>query len=230
MKAILLAGGFGTRLRPITDTIPKCLVKVGKKTILEHWLIKLENLNCDSVLINTHYLSTQVENFLDNYSGPLKLKVTHEKILLGTAGTLIKNIEFFQGEQGLLIHADNFTNNNLREFVNSHKYKPNNCILTMLTFNTNKPEKCGIVKVDSLNIVQSFHEKSLENNGNKANGAIYTFDKEFMDWIIKFKKCSKDFSLEILPELIGRIFTHHINDFYIDIGTPESLLEANSLF
>ena len=65
-KALLLSAGFGTRLRPITNNIPKCLVRINNIPILEHWLLKLENLGIDEVLVNKHYLAKQVEEFLRN--------------------------------------------------------------------------------------------------------------------------------------------------------------------
>ena len=67
LKAILLSAGYGTRLRPLTLEKPKCLIKINKKPILEIWLDKLSRLGCKEVLINTHYLSEQVDEFIYNY-------------------------------------------------------------------------------------------------------------------------------------------------------------------
>ena len=75
----------------------------------------------------------------------------------------------------------------------------------MLTFNTEYPENCGIVKTNSDGVVEEFHEKSNEKHGNKANGALYIFDKLFLDWVIKYNYYAKDFSLDILPNLIGKV-------------------------
>ena len=230
MNAILLAGGFGKRLRPITNNIPKCLVEVRGKPLLEHWLIKLKELNCNSVLINSHYLADQVQKFLDNFESSLNIKLTYEKELLGTAGTLIDNLDFFNDDEGLLIHADNFTKNNLRSLVNSHKSRPKKALLTMLTFNTEKPKQCGIVETNEEGMVSGFYEKSDEFHGYKANGALYMFDRKFLSWVSKNHKKANDFSLDILPNLIGKIYTHHINDLYVDIGTPESLFRVNECF
>ncbi len=229
MKALLLSGGYGTRLRPITNTKPKCLVEVNGKPILEHWLIKLEEINCQSVLINTHYLSEQVEDFLENYNTNMQIKTTFESELLGTAGTFIKNADFFSDAQGLLIHADNYTTNKLKSFVNSINFMPKSCLLTMLTFKTENPSQCGIVETDSKGIVRNFFEKSNEFHGYKANGAIYSFNYELVSWIKNNFPFAKDFSLDILPFLKGRIFTFHIEEEFFDIGTPESLLKANNI-
>ena len=64
MKALLLSAGYGTRLRPLTYSLPKCLVNIGGKPLLGHWIDKLECLGCEEAIINTHYLSEQVKNYL----------------------------------------------------------------------------------------------------------------------------------------------------------------------
>lgn len=229
LKAILLSAGFGTRLRPETLKTPKCLIKINRKPILEIWLEKLSRLGCSEVLINTHYLSEQVEDFVMKYqSNNMKLSTTFEKNLLGTAGTLMKNIDFIEGET-LLIHSDNFTTSNLKGLINKHRMKSNDTILTMLTFRTDFPENCGIVEIDSRGVVQTFHEKVSSPPGNLANGAIYIFDKNLVSWLKIQKRNLFDFSNDVLPYLTGRIQTWQTTDFFIDIGTPESLKSARAI-
>ena len=97
IKALLLAAGYGTRLRPITNVTPKCLVKINGKPLLSYWLKKLENLGCEEVIVNTHYLSHEVIRYLDKYkSNNLKVITSHEEEILGTAGTLMKHLDFFE--------------------------------------------------------------------------------------------------------------------------------------
>lgn len=96
MKAILLAAGFGTRLRPLTNTIPKCMVPIKGKPLIQIWLEKLRDASVSPVLINTHYLSDQVETFIDNSAFKNQSVIVFEPELLGTAGTLLKNIFFFR--------------------------------------------------------------------------------------------------------------------------------------
>ena len=227
IRAILLAAGLGTRLRPITLNKPKCLVEIHKKTLLELWINKLEDINAQKILINTHYLADQVKNFLDqNFKKDKKIEVFHETELYGTARTLIANRDFFSNSTGIMIHADNFTNMKLFNLIEAHKNKPINCLITMLTFTTNDPESCGIVEVDNNGIVINFHEKIKNPPGNCANGAIYVFDNNFLDWLIENHPNAKDFSTEILPLLQGKIYTFHTTLPYIDIGTPKKLEEA----
>ena len=230
IKAILLAAGYGTRLRPITLETPKCLVEVNNKPLLMHWLEKLENLGCSEVIINTHYLNKKVEKFLENFhSEKITLKIIYEPEILGTAGTLINNLDFFGDSIGLLIHADNYTCENLFGFIDAHINRPKDCLLSMLTFTTDNPSSCGIIKKDKYGRVLNFYEKSEQNHGNCANGAIYAFDKPFIMNLRKYPKETIDFSLDVLPSLMGKIYSWHTNSFYIDIGTEKSLQKANLL-
>ena len=98
-KALILAGGYGTRLKPITNNTPKCLVPIHGKPLLGHWLEHLASIGCRSVLINKHYLSHKVDEFLSTINFPeMNISTVFEKNLLGTAGTLIKNTAIKTGE------------------------------------------------------------------------------------------------------------------------------------
>jgi len=230
IKALLLAAGYGTRLRPLTLTTPKCLIEVKGVPLLQYWLVKLEELGCSEVIINTHYLSNKVLEFLKCYKS-LKMKIitSHEKEILGTAGTLIKHKDFFKNSTGLLIHADNYTEDDLSEFLKNHYLRPKNCIITMLTFNTDTPSRCGIVLKDRKGIVIEFHEKSKKNYGNCANGAIYAFEEEFIKTLNKFSYEINDFSIDVLPQIIGKIYSWHTSKFFQDIGNESALKKANLL-
>ena len=107
MKAILLCAGKGTRLRPFTEATPKCLMPIKNKPLLGYWLDDLDIAGVDSFLINTHHLRDQVEKYIFSHRLKTKITTVYENKLLGTAGTLIKNIKFYDNEDGLLIHADN---------------------------------------------------------------------------------------------------------------------------
>ena len=230
IRSLILAAGFGKRLKPLTIHKPKCLIEIDKKPILESWINKLEGINAEKILINTHYLADQVNYFLDKkFKNDKKIIKSHETELLGTAGTLIAHKDFFLNSTGIMLHADNFTNMSLFKILNAHNKKPKDCLITMLTFNTNNPESCGIVEVNNEKIVIDFHEKVKDAPGNIANGAIYLFDNNFLDWLTEYHPNAKDFSTEILPFLKGKIFTFHTNLPYIDIGTPKKLLEARLL-
>ncbi len=231
IRALLLSAGLGTRLRPLTETTPKCLVELAGKPLMAHWIEALEELGVEETLVNTHHLANKVKDFIASYrKSKMVLRLVHEPTLLGTAGTLLANIGFFKDCTGILIHADNITKVNLSCLLKAHESRRSSCILTMLTFNTKSPHACGIVEIDKNGVVVAFHEKVKSPPSNRANGAIYVFDKSFSDWIQETNKTAKDFSNEILPVLTGRIQTWHATQPYIDIGTPESLKDAQKIF
>ncbi|MAQ88909.1 MAG: nucleotidyl transferase [Rhodopirellula sp.] len=231
MKALLLSAGYGTRLRPLTYSLPKCLVDIGGKPLLGHWIDKLECLGCEEAIINTHYLAEQVSEYLkERPQTRLKLSESYEHELLGTAGSLLNNIEFFKGDETLLIHADNYTTSDLEGLVKAHKERPRNCLMTMLTFFTDTPSSCGIVKTNDEGIVQEFFEKVEDPPGNIANGAVYLFGREMLDFLQSKEPKPSDFSKDVLPFLLGRIHTWYNNETYIDIGTNQSLKKAQDLF
>ena len=124
----------------------------------------------------------------------MTVQTVHEPELLGTAGTLLANQEFFMGATGLLIHADNAMAGDLKDFLDAHRKRQNYCLLTMLTFKTNTPSSCGIVEIDNKQVVQAFHEKLVEPPGNRANGALYAFEQDFLDHLNLMNPIPSDFS------------------------------------
>ena len=232
LKALLLCAGFGTRLRPLTLQNPKCLMQIAGKPLIGLWLEKLEKYGFHEILINTHYLSEKVNEYLKKMpeNNRMKIKTIYEEKLLGTAATLMENKYFFKDSTGFLIHGDNLTNFNLLELLNAHNKRGSNCLLTMLTFNSKNPRQCGIVETDQNDILKDFHEKVENPPSNKANAAVYAFDYELIEFLSNSSVQKVDFSKDVIPKLLGRIQTYHTNDFFIDIGTKEALEEANKFF
>ena len=230
IRALLLSAGFGTRLRPLTYKIPKCLVEINGESLLENWLKKLESIGCDEVLINTHYLSSQVNKVLKEWDQKkLKVRTVYEEKLLGTAGTLRANSNFFENSLGLLIHADNFTTLDLKEFLKSHNSRKKECNITMVTFKTNNPSQCGIVEVDQNNTLKNYFEKVKNPPSNIANGAIFAFEESFLNYFLSLPISYDNFSAQVVPLLKGKVQTYFTNDLFIDIGSPESLKLAINL-
>jgi len=228
MRTLLLAAGLGTRLRPITDTIPKCLVPIGGKPLLQIWLERLTEAGFGPFLINTHYLSEQVEEFIEKSAFRNQVTLLYEPELLGTAGTLIKNVDFFQGEGGMVIHADNYCLADLAEFRAAHENRPDCCEITMMTFRTDDPKSCGIVEIDEQGVVVEFHEKVANPPSNLANAAIHIFSHQAL-LLLNTKGPIFDISLDVIPLFLGKIFSVFTESRLIDIGTIESLNQANRL-
>ena len=219
MRAILLAAGLGTRLRPLTDRIPKCLVPINGKPLLEIWLERLAENGIGPFLINTHHRRDQVEAFISESRFKESVTLVHESNLLGTAGTLRANRDFFNGEDGMLIHADNFCLADLHMFAMTHEQRPPHCLFTMMTFSSSAPSECGIVETDERGVVQKFYEKVEAPPGNVANAAIYILSNRFLASL----PSGDDFSIDILPKCLGKIQSFHSEDPLIDVGTYDRL-------
>ncbi len=229
MRAILLAAGCGTRLRPITNTIPKCLVPIKGKPLLEIWLDRLTLAGIGPFLVNTHYLADQVDAFIESSRYKEQVTLEYEPELHGTAGTLIANLDFFKGQDGMLIHADNYCLADFSAFIRAHEERPTECVMTMMTFRTDTPSTCGIVELDGRGVVIGFHEKVAEPPGNLANGAIYILSSRLLERLEDDLHSVKDFSTEVLNRFVGRIYTYETKEVFLDIGTPESYEQANKI-
>ena len=230
MRALLLAAGIGSRLRPITDTVPKCLVPIHGRPLLGYWLDRLLGGGVDQVLVNTHYLAPQVDAFVKTSAWQHKVTLVYEAELLGTGGTMHANRAFFAGAAFLVAHADNLTTFNLKKFIHAHENRPAGCAMTMLSFRTDDPRSCGILEIDAAHVVQAFHEKVENPPGNVANAAVYIFEPDVLDFIADLGKPVVDLSTEVIPHFVGRIFVVENDGYHRDIGNVESLRLANLEF
>jgi mannose-1-phosphate guanylyltransferase len=229
MRAILLAAGLGTRLRPLTTTTPKCLVPIKGEPLLGYWLDSLANTGITSILINLHHHAAQVERFIEKRPDRNNITLVFEKELRGTGGTVRENAGFCNNEPVMVIHADNFCTSDLSKFIRAHGDRPSSTEITMMTFRADIPEDCGIVEVNDHGVVYAFHEKVKNPPGDRANGAVYIFEPTVISWILSRDELSIDLSQDVLPEYIGRIYTWPADGAHIDIGTQESLKKANVL-
>lgn len=222
MKALLLAAGLGTRLRPLTDSIPKCLVEIHGRPLLDYWLEMLTVAGVGPLLVNLHYFADAVRDYIADSEYRSQVVTVYEENLLGTAGTLLKNRSFFNYETLMLVHADNLSRFDVRAFLARHAARPTGCEITMLTFSTDAPSSCGILELDTNGVVQAFHEKVANPPGNLANGAVYILEPTIFEFIESLDKEEIDFSTEVLPKYLGRIYTFHNNIYHRDIGTLKS--------
>lgn len=228
MRAIILAAGLGSRLKPFTNKTPKCLMPIHGKPLLGIWLENLKKAGVGPILINTHYLYLQVEEFIRNSPHSSLVTLTYEPTLLGTAGTLMSNLKFFKAEDGILIHADNYCTEDMAAFLKAHQSRPSYCEMTMMTFRSRDASSCGIVEINNDKVVVKFQEKPKKPMGDLANGAIYILSKEMIASLSSNSKNIHDFSTEIISKYLGKIYTYETKQMLIDIGTPETYKIANN--
>ncbi len=226
MKALLLAAGLGTRLRPITDRIPKCLVPIHGRPLLDYWFELLFRDGVHRALVNTHSHAAAVEAFVEKSIWRSQVDTVYEGDLLGTGGTVLRNRAWFEREAFMVVHADNLSRFCVKDFIAAHQLRPRDTVMTMMTFDTDAPQSCGIVEIDAAGVVQRFHEKVANPPSTRANGAVYIFEPELIDYLDGLGRLTIDISTDVIPAFLGRIATYHNIDYHRDIGTVESLRRA----
>ena len=217
MKAFLLAAGTGSRLRPITDHTPKCMLPFRGTPLLDLWLDALHRAGVDEVLVNLHHLPSIVADHVQARSGPPTVRTAFEPVLLGSAGTLRLHRAWVQDEDFFLaLNADNLTNFDLRRVIDFHRAA--GVEATLSVFHADVPSRCGVVEVDDSGLMTGFAEKPFEPVSDLANAGMYAFNPSVLDDIDD--TTPKDIGRHLLPRLIGRAAVVPVEGYFRDIGTP----------
>lgn len=232
MKALILAAGLGSRLRPLTDKTPKPLLMIGDKPLLTYHLESLARAGCTEVLINSHYLAEQISDFVASYSGSIKITVSYEAELLGSAGTLSANRNFFANQEDfLVVYGDNLTNIDYNKLWCYHKTQAT--IATIACYLELNPAEKGVVTYDLNNRLSSFIEKPGPGTpASYVNGGIYVFGQRIFDYLPKDYSEPYDISRHLFSkQLISeeRVCIYKMTEFLLDIGNQENYLKANQL-
>jgi len=225
MKAFLLAAGKGTRLQPLTFHTPKCLIPICGKPLIEYWFDLFDAYGIDEVLINTSHLAEKVVDYLSRHNRGIKIKLTYEKNLLGSGGTIKKNWDFVDNEKFFLIfYADNLTNINLKKMIEFHN--ENKKDFTLAVFKVPNPSECGVVEIDEHSIVVSFTEKPVKPASDLAFAGIMVSNSRLKDFFPDNDVF--DLGYDVLPRIVGKASGYIMDDYLLDIGTPEKLNQAES--
>jgi mannose-1-phosphate guanylyltransferase len=225
VTALLLAGGLGTRLRPLTETTPKCLVPIAGRPLLDYWIDRLVEAQIREARINTHALANQVRSFIDNVNsaGCVHLVESHEPVLLGSAGTVAANADLADSADLIvIIYADNFSNIDLRPLLDFHRAHADP--FTMVLFHAPNPRACGIAELDAGGRIVSFVEKPEQPPTDLANAGLYVVDAALYREIAGRKVF--DLGFDVLPQLVGRMRGWVWGGYHLDIGTSRALEQA----
>jgi mannose-1-phosphate guanylyltransferase len=218
MKAFLLAAGLGTRLRPYTDTTPKCLLPICGVPILEIWLALCRTHGISEVLVNTHAHSAAVKSFVQGKDYGVQVRVIEEQQLFGSAGTLRSNRNWLAEETSFWVfYADVLTSADLRAMLRSHS---SSCAATLGVYSVPDPRRCGIVSVNQDQVVTGFIEKPALPAGNLAFAGILIGTQQLLDTIPD--KPQADLAFDVLPQLTGKMRAYNISSYLLDIGTIEN--------
>jgi mannose-1-phosphate guanylyltransferase len=218
VKAFLLAAGEGTRLRPLTDSIPKCLVPIGQKSLLEIWLQLCARSGITEVLINLHSHADAVRSFVADGDFGVQIRLFEEPRLLGSAGTIAANRAWVQPDPYFWVfYADVLTNMNLSKMLRAHREQ--NLAATLGVYPAPNPSQCGILELDDASIIRSFEEKPREPKSDLAFSGVMIATPDLLREIPAVVPA--DIGFHVLPKLVGRMRAYVSDEYLIDIGTLE---------
>lgn len=223
MKAFILAAGDGTRLRPLTERVPKCLLPIQGVPLLEIWLNSCKAAGITDVLINAHAHVEAVKQFAATQKSGVRVNIVEEPKLLGSAGTLAENRAFVGGEEAFFVlYGDVLTNVDLRLMLEFQCRK--NLSATLGVYQVSDPTRCGIVTMDEDDVVQKFVEKPTRPESNWAFSGVMITGQEIFDFVPGRRPA--DIGFDVLPKMAERMTGYRISEYLIDIGTPENYQAA----
>ncbi len=218
-----MAAGTGSRLRPLTDATPKCLLSFDGTALLDLWLDAFAKAGVDEVLVNVHHLPDAIRNHLEGRDGLPVVHVVFEPELLGSAGTLLANRRWVRDEEMFLVcNADNLTDFDLQTLIDFHR--GGGATASLAVFHASDPTACGVVQVDPSGRILHYVEKPAHPTSDLANAGIYAFHPSVIDEI--GGTGARDIGYDLLPKLVGMARAVEISGYFRDIGTPEAFKRA----
>jgi mannose-1-phosphate guanylyltransferase len=225
MKAFLLAAGHGTRLRPLTDRLPKCLVPIRGIPILEIWLELSRRAGIQELSINLHAHADLVRAALGAKDTGINIRLSEEEVLLGSAGTLLANRDWVASEPEFWVfYADVLTNLDLSQMLAFHRqFQP---AATLGLYQVSDPERCGVAIFDEDKVVREFVEKPARPKSNWVFSGIMLGTPELLDAIPR--EMPADLGFNVLPKLVNRMLAYPISGYLVDIGTTDRYQSAQT--
>jgi mannose-1-phosphate guanylyltransferase/mannose-1-phosphate guanylyltransferase/phosphomannomutase len=219
MKAMIMAAGIGTRLRPLTNPLPKPMVPILNTPVMEYSVKLLKKHGVKEIIANTHYNPHFIQDYFEQGERfGVNLQYAYEEKLLGTAGGVKNNMHFLD-ETFFVLSGDALTDLDLTKMYHFHKEK--HSLATIALKSVKDVSNYGVVVIDKKGRIQAFQEKPKKEEAlsNVVNTGIYIFEPEIFDYI---PQGVYDFGRELFPKLLelGTEFYGYITpDYWCDIGT-----------
>lgn len=222
VDAVLMAGGEGKRLRPLTEKTPKPLLLVGDKPIIEHNVDRLSNVGIENVYLSVNYLGEQLEAYFgDGSSKGINISYVRENKPLGTIGSVLL-VEKFQHEDILVMNSDLLTNIDFADFYKFFKDSDADMAVAATTYQVDVPY--AVLEVDEHQRVKSLKEKPKYTYF--SNAGIYLLKKDVLDMIPKGSFFDITDLMERILEMNLKLVTYRINGYWLDIGKHEDFKKA----
>jgi NDP-sugar pyrophosphorylase family protein len=232
MKAFILAAGLGTRLRALGLNIPKVMVPIGDRPLLQHHFEWFTRQGITEFILNLHYLPEKITDYFgDGRRFGVKITYSHETEILGTAGGVKKMEAALRDGPFLVIYGDNLIRVELAPLLDLHRQR--SALATVALFASPEPWTGGVVETDPTGRVTAFREKPdrATITTNLINAGIYVLDPAIFDFIPAGQFC--DFGQDVFPRLLAAgkpVYAMKPLAYIHDVGTPERLAQAQQDF
>src|SRR5487761_169004 len=229
MKAVVMAGGEGSRLRPLTVSRPKPMAPIVGRPVMEHILYLLKSHGITEVVVTVQYMASAIEDYFgDGSSLGMKIAYSREETPLGTAGS-VKNAEELLQEPFLVISGDAMTDFNLSAIIESHQRK--RALATLTLAHVANPLEYGVITTDENGHIEKFLEKPSwgEVFSDTINTGIYVLDPKVFSYFEKNKQF--DFSQELFPMMLKNgdpLYGYVSNGYWCDVGSLSEYMRANA--
>jgi len=222
MKAVILAGGLGKRLRKVVRNKPKSMAPVLGKPFLQYQIEQLKKYNIIEIVLCVGYLANQIKSyFQDGTKFGVNIRYAEEKNPLGTAGALKNARNYLEDEAFLVLNGDSYSGVDFLKFIQFHREKKGEG--TILLTRVCQAEDYGLVKIDEHNRITRFFEKPGKTcSGSIINAGVYLLEPQVLNYIPEGRQISLE--REIFPHLLKKkvpLFGYLTSDYFIDIGTPQ---------
>ncbi len=228
-RAFIPAAGLGTRLRPLTDTLPKPMVPIGGRPLLERLIRLLVRCGVTDMAVNLHYLpETVLSHFGDGAAFGARLRFAVEEELLGSAGAVNNFRDFFE-EPFFVVYGDVFTTMDLAAMASFHEQQGG--AATVGLYRVDNPTECGLADMDANGRIRRFVEKPRVAFTDLANAGVYAMTPKVLDYIPTSGFC--DFGHDVFPAMLENgeaVYGLPIDAYLIDIGSREKYDKANRDF
>jgi D-glycero-alpha-D-manno-heptose 1-phosphate guanylyltransferase len=228
VKAVMLVGGLGTRLRSVVPSTPKVLASIGERSFLELLVRQLRAQGIHRFVMCTGYLAEQIESrFGDGRLWDVSIEYSREELPLGTGGAL-KLAQRYLRDVGefLVLNGDSFLEINLQDLMAFQRGHAD-AIATMAVLRVPNASRYGTVDVDTNNRVVGFVEKTGNEMPGLVNGGIYVFNQSVLEHI---PEGTASLEKDVFPRLLQRgVYAQEQHGTFIDIGTPADYARAQQL-
>lgn len=227
-EAIILAGGFGTRLQTVVSDVPKPMAPVINEPFLNYVFDYLKHYHIEHVVLSTGYLADKISEYYKNEFQGIKISYTKEETPLGTGGGIRLAMEKCHTQHVLVLNGDSFFDVNLKQYYNQHISFHSDCSLALRK--VDNAARYGTIKLED-GFIKAFKEKdSIEKEG-LINGGVYIIDRELFlnkTEVLKPFSIEKDFFETRINEL--NLMGFEYEGYFIDIGIPEDYKKAQDDF